>query len=353
MKMMTGEIYYVINVSGYIKKKRGNINMNFKGKLVGVTGAGGFVGSHLVEALVERGAKVRALVHYNGRNSWGHLDDIDKEIMENVEVIAGDILDYSSMFGFCNDTDVLFHLAALTSIPFSYRVPFLFEQVNTRGTMNVLNGCLGNFPSRAIIISSDEVYGDPEYIPMDEKHPLRPKSPYAASKVGAEAMAMAFYHAYDLPVSIIRPSNIFGERQSTKGVIPTIIAQALLGNEIKLGNIEPIRDWTYVKDTVNGFIKVAEKGLAGRVYNIGYGNGNRVIDIVYMVEDILNKRLTVSQDESRMRPNKSEIMELVATSERARAELNWRPVNNIRGGLIKTIEYMGNNLDSYREGYQV
>ena len=325
--------------------------MDLKNKKVVVTGAGGFIGSHLVEELVRRGAHVRALVHYNSQNFWGNLEKVDKKILDRIEVVPGDILDQIFMKTFLKDIEVVFHLAALISIPFSYHAPLLFFKVNVEGTINVLQACLENSVQKVVITSTSEVYGTARYTPIDEAHPLQGQSPYSASKIGADKSAESFYCSFDLPVTIIRPFNTFGPRQSARAVIPTIITQALVKDEVHLGDVTPVRDLTYVIDIADGFIKIAESDASiGEEINIGYGTGYHVKNIVEEVQNLLGKKLTIVQDGSRFRPEKSEVMELVCSYKKARELLQWSPEHSFQDGLRLTIEYLKDNLDSYKKG---
>ena len=318
--------------------------------VVAVTGAGGFIGSHLTEELVKRGANVKALVHYNSLNSWGNLEHLEKKILNEVEVIPGDILDQGLMKTFFKDVDVVFHLAALISIPFSYQAPLLFFKVNVEGTINVLQACMEREVSKVVVTSTSEVYGTAVYTPIDESHPLQGQSPYSASKIGMEKTAQSFYCSFDAPVAVIRPFNTFGPRQSSRAIIPTIITQALTKNEIKLGSTSPVRDVTYMLDIVDGFIKIAESEVSvGEVINIGYGKGYSIKEFVEEVQKVVGKELKIVKDKTRLRPEKSEVMELVCSNEKAKKLLNWSPKHSLQEGLRLTKEYLENNLDSYKE----
>ena len=324
--------------------------MIIKNEKVMVTGAGGFIGSHLTEELVKRGANVKALVHYNSLNSWGNLEHLEKKILNEVEVIPGDILDQGLMKTFFKDVDVVFHLAALISIPFSYQAPLLFFKVNVEGTINVLQACMEREVSKVVVTSTSEVYGTAVYTPIDESHPLQGQSPYSASKIGMEKTAQSFYCSFDAPVAVIRPFNTFGPRQSSRAIIPTIITQALTKNEIKLGSTSPVRDVTYMLDIVDGFIKIAESEVSvGEVINIGYGKGYSIKEFVEEVQKVVGKELKIVKDKTRLRPEKSEVMELVCSNEKAKKLLNWSPKRSLQEGLRLTKEYLENNLDSYKE----
>jgi len=262
--------------------------MNIRGNKVAVTGAGGFIGSHLTEELVKRGANVKAMVHYNSQSSWGNLEHLDNKIMDEIEVVPGDILDQGLMKSFFSDVDVVFHLAALISIPFSYQAPLLYFKVNVEGTINVLQACLEREVSKVVVTSTSEVYGTAIYTPIDESHPLQGQSPYSASKIGMEKTAQSFYCSFDAPVAVIRPFNTFGPRQSSRAIIPTIITQALAKDEIKLGSTTPVRDVTYMLDIVDGFIKIAESEKSiGEVINIGFGKGHSIKNFVEEVQKVV------------------------------------------------------------------
>ena len=324
--------------------------MDLKDKKVVVTGAGGFIGSHLAEELVARGAQVKTLVHYNSQNFWGNLEKVDKKILDRIEVVPGDILDQIFVKAFLKDIDVVFHLAALISIPFSYHAPLLFFKVNVEGTINVLQACLENGVQKVVVTSTSEVYGTAQYTPIDEGHQLQGQSPYSASKIGAEKSAQSYYCSFDLPVTIIRPFNTYGPRQSARAVIPTIITQALVEDEVHLGALTPIRDITYIHDIADGFIKIAEADASvGEVINIGYGRGYSIKNIVEELQNLLGKELNIVQDKSRFRPEKSEVMELVCSYKKAKELLKWSPKHSLQDGLRLTIEYLRDNLDSYKK----
>ncbi|HDY87463.1 MAG TPA: NAD-dependent epimerase/dehydratase family protein [bacterium] len=322
-----------------------------KPKTVAITGAGGFIGSHLVENLVIKGWKVKALVHYNSRNNWGNLERINGDILDDAEIVFGDILDPGFMKTFLKGVDVVFHLAALISIPFSYQAPLLYFRVNVEGTINVLQACLENSVEKIVVTSTSEVYGTAQYTPIDEAHPLQAQSPYSASKIGAEKSAQSYYCAFDLPVAVIRLFNTFGPRQSSRAIIPTIITQALVGNEIKLGNTTPVRDMTYVLDAVDGFIKIAEcDESVGEVINIGCGIGYSIKEIVEVVGIVLDKEFRIIKDEKRMRPEKSEVLKLVCSNRKAFQLLQWIPNYYFQRELRLTIESIQEDLDLYKPG---
>ena len=323
--------------------------INWSQKKVLVTGAGGFIGSHLVERLVGLGAKVRAFVHYNSRNDWGLLELIPDAHENNIEVVAGDITDSFNVLKATEDCSVVFHLAALIAIPYSYLAPEQFLSVNAKGTLNVLEAARSHGVECLVHTSTSETYGTAQYTPIDEHHPIKGQSPYAASKIAADEFSLSYYYSYDLPVKVIRPFNTYGPRQSARAVIPTIISQALVGDTISLGLLTPIRDLNYVSDTVDGFIKVAESPKAfGEVINIGSGQGVTVKEVADTIIALLggNKKLVINSD--RVRPKNSEVMELLCDNRKAREIAGWSTTVNLEAGLIKTIDYIRNNLDRYK-----
>jgi len=321
-----------------------------KNQKVLVTGAGGFVGSHLVEDLVEVGAKVRAFVHYNSRNDWGMLEQLDKRILREIEVVAGDIRDADTVRKIVNGYEVVYHLAALIGIPYSYHSPQDVVDTNIGGTLNILLAALDSDVERVIHTSTSEVYGTAKYVPMDEKHPLNPQSPYAASKVGADQLALSFYRSFGLPVGIIRPFNIYGPRQSARAVIPAIIIQALKGNRIHIGSSYPTRDLTFVKDSSSGFVSFAKsKKTIGEVVNLGSGYEISVEKIVDVIEKITNKKLKVVIDKKRIRPKKSEVDRLFSNSKKAEKLFDWKPKTRLEDGLRETILWIEKNIGKYKE----
>ena len=308
--------------------------MNLKNKKVIITGAGGFIGSHLTEELVKICSSVKALVHYNSRGDWGLLELSDKNIKDNIEIFQGDIIDPFSVENAINGADVVFHLAALISIPYSYNSPNSYVNTNVMGTLNVLEACRKLNIEKLILTSTSETYGTARYVPIDENHPLQGQSPYSASKISADKIAESYYLSFGLPLSIIRPFNTYGPRQSARAIIPTIISQALTGSEIKVGSIEPVRDMNFVKDMVRGFIKIAESEKStGEVINIGTGIGISIGDLAHKILKILNKDLTLTTDSDRIRPAKSEVMNLVCSNKKAKTLLGWQPKYSIEEGL--------------------
>lgn len=318
------------------------------GRPVLVTGAGGFIGSHLVERLVGLGAQVRALVRYTSHGGWGWLDHSD--VKGEVEVVLGDVQDAESVLSALDGIDVVFHLAALIAIPYSYSAPFSYVRTNVEGTLNVLQGARRAGVGRVVQTSTSEVYGTALRVPIAEDHPLQGQSPYSASKIGADKLAESFFLSYGLPVATIRPFNVYGPRQSARAIIPTIITQALAGSEIRLGNLEPTRDLTFVEDTVDGFIRLAESPDAvGQVVNVGSGKEISVGDLAALVLRLVGRELPIVSEGERTRPQGSEVERLCADASRARA-LGWEPQRTLEAGLDQTIAWIGENLDRYRVG---
>jgi NAD dependent epimerase/dehydratase len=330
--------------------------MNIKNKNVVVTGAGGFIGSHLTEELVHRGANVKAFVHYNSRNNWGLLEMLEKDILEKVEVIAGDITDPFFVKTITKETDVVFHLAALIGIPYSYIAPESYVNVNIKGTLNVLQAGIENNIGKIVHTSTSETYGTAEYTPIDESHPLKGQSPYSASKIGADKLAESYFRSFDLPVATIRPFNTFGPRQSARAIIPTIITQALVKSEIHIGSLSPVRDLTFVKDTANGFIEIGtSENSIGEVINIGTGSGVTIGELLKRTLRILEKDdILIFEDKDRVRPEKSEVMELICDNSKAKHLLGWSPSYTLDEGLAETIGWMRKHTNLYKtENYVV
>jgi NAD dependent epimerase/dehydratase len=321
-------------------------------KSVLVTGAGGFIGSHLVEQLVSRGARTRALVRYTSVGSWGWLDQ--SPIKDEVEVLAGDVRDRDTLERALSGVDVVFHLAALIAIPYSYDAPLSYVRTNVEGTLNVLQAAIRNNVGLAVHTSTSEVYGTARRIPISEDHPLQGQSPYSASKIGADKIAESVHLSFGLPVITVRPFNTYGPRQSARAVIPTIITQALADQPIRLGNLEPTRDLNYVDDTVAGFIKAAEcPQAAGEVINLGTGTEISIKDLVVMILKLMKKDLPIVSDTERVRPTGSEVERLCADSEKARSFLGWHPGFTLEDGLTRTIEWIRENKEKYRSGAYV
>lgn len=330
--------------------------MDLKDKKILVTGADGFIGSHLTEELVRRGYKVRAFVLYNSFNSWGWLDNAHKEIRDNLEIFAGDIRDPHGVKEAMKGCDVVLHLAALIAIPYSYHSPDTYVDTNVKGTLNILQAARELGVQRVIHTSTSEVYGTARFVPITEEHPLQGQSPYSASKIGADQMAFSFYTSFKLPVTIVRPFNTYGPRQSARAVIPTIITQIANGQrKIKLGSTSPTRDFNYVTDTVTGFIAaaVSDKGL-GEAINLGSNYEISVGDTVHLIADVMNKKIEIVTDGERLRPENSEVERLWADNTKAKELFNWKPeyggLVGLRRGLTETIEWFSKpeNLRNYK-----
>jgi len=317
-----------------------------------VTGAGGFIGSHLCEELVRQGEEVRAFVRYNSRNEKGLLEDLPSEINNQIEVIPGDLKDPDGVKKSVRGCKKIFHLGALIAIPYSYVHPFNFIQTNVIGTAHLLNACLEEDSVEGIIhTSTSEVYGTAQYVPIDEKHPLQAQSPYAASKISADKLAESYHLSFGLPVATIRPFNTFGPRQSLRAIIPTIISQALEGQKIRIGNMKPRRDFLYVKDTVRGFIQAGKCDEAvGRVVNLGTGQDISIEELVKIVLNLMGKKTEVETEERRIRPDKSEVMQLLSDTSLALKLFNWSPRYSLEAGLKETIEWYRENLSRFKVG---
>jgi NAD dependent epimerase/dehydratase len=315
-----------------------------------VTGAAGFIGSHLVEELVNSGDKVRALVHYNSQSNWGWLETLPQEIRGEIEIFPADICDAFAVRQAVSGCETVYHLAALIAIPYSYVAPGAYVDINVKGTLNVLQACKDEGVTRLVHTSTSETYGTAQYVPIDEKHPLVGQSPYSASKIAADKLAESYYLSFNLPVSTIRPFNTFGPRQSARAVIPTIISQALSGEkEIHLGSLSPVRDLNYVKDTVRGFMAIANSdATVGKVTNIGRGSGVTIGELAEILLDICDCSAEIKVDENRLRPEKSEVFELICGNNKAKERLNWEPEFTLRQGLEETVTWMRNNLDKYK-----
>lgn len=314
-----------------------------------VTGAGGFIGSHLVERLVLEGASVRALVRYNSRNEWGALDWLPRGVTDQVEVILGDLRDVEAVAGAVGRSEYVFHLAAQIAIPYSYVNPRDFFETNVMGSLNVAQAGLQAGVRRIVHTSTSEVYGTAQVVPITEDHPLNPQSPYAASKLGADKLMDSFYRSHGLPVTVLRPFNTFGPRQSARAVIPTIISQALSGGPVRLGSIAPRRDLTYVDDTVEGFLAAASApGVVGLTVQLGTGADVAVSDIVDVIGELLGRPLEVELDPARVRPEKSEVARLISSPRLASDLIGWVPQVDLREGLRRTLAYIQDHLGRYR-----
>ena len=315
-----------------------------------VTGADGFIGSHLVEILAARGDEVKALSVYNSFNNWGWLEDID--LSKNIEVISGDIRDPFFCEEIVKDVDIVYHLAALIAIPYSYLAPDSYVETNIQGTVNICQAVRKNNVKRLIHTSTSEVYGSARYVPIDEDHPLQPQSPYSASKIGADAMAMSFFNSFDLPLTIARPFNTYGPRQSARAVIPTIITQIASGaDQIKLGDTTPTRDFNYVKDTCRGFILLADcQDAVGEIVNIGSNSEVSISDTLELIKNIMQSDVEFVTDPQRIRPESSEVNRLWCDNSKIKSLTGFEPNVNIEEGLRKTIEWIEKpeNLKKYK-----
>jgi NAD dependent epimerase/dehydratase len=315
-----------------------------------VTGAGGFIGGHLTEMLVRQGAEVRGLARYNSRNERGTLDWLDPEVTDQVETILGDIRDLESVAQAIDGVDVVFHLAAQIAIPYSYLNPRDFFETNVLGTFNVAQAALDAGVQRLVHTSTSEVYGTAQVVPITEDHPLEPQSPYAASKLGADKLVDSYNRSFELPTVVLRPFNTFGPFQSARAVIPTIISQALAGGPLRLGSLDPRRDMTFVTDTAAGFVAAATAGeqAVGSTVQLGTGYDVSIADIVAMVGEIVGRELEVELDSERVRPPASEVLRLISGPELAKELIGWQPTVDLREGLSRTIDYIGQNLGRYR-----
>jgi len=327
----------------------------WENKNVLVTGAGGFIGSHLVEALITQEANVRAFVRYNSKGDMGHLSLLSPEVLSRIDIVAGDLRDLTAVTSAMENIDTVFHLGALIAIPYSYQHPANVVDSNIIGTMNALLAARQTKVKRIVHTSTSEVYGTAMRVPIDETHPLQGQSPYSASKIAADKLAESFYRSYDLPVVTLRPFNTYGPRQSTRAVIPTIITQALTQDIIYLGNLDATRDLTYVSDTVKGFLCAGEaQGVEGGTFNLGVGYEVKIGELANEIISLLGRRVEVKLDSSRLRPSKSEVERLLSDNRLARDVLGWVPQVDLRDGLLKTIEWISANLSRYRLGiYQV
>lgn len=314
-----------------------------------ITGAGGFIGSHLTERCVELGYDVKAFVHYNANNHWGWLES--SKISNDIEVISGDIRDYDSVYKAMENVDTVFHLAALIGIPYSYESPLAYIRTNIEGSYNVLQSARIHSTKNVLMTSTSETYGSAQYIPIDENHPLIGQSPYSATKISADQISISFYRSFELPVKIVRPFNTYGPRQSSRAVIPTIISQAIQNtNQIKLGNMTPTRDLTYVKDTVNGFIEIYKsKNLFGEVTNIGSNTEISIIDLAKKIFELLKiDELLINKKNERVRPKDSEVQRLNCDNKKLLEHTNWNQKYPINKGLIETIKWIKSNHSIFK-----
>lgn len=324
--------------------------MNLAGKKVLITGADGFIGSHLTEELLKCGCQVRAFVYYNSFNSWGWLDSLPKQQLEKIEIFSGDIRDPNGVREAMKGIQVVFHLAALIAIPFSYHSPDSYVDTNIKGTLNVLQAARDLSVEKVLITSTSEVYGTAQYVPIDEKHPYQGQSPYSATKIGADRLAESFYRSFDLPVAIVRPFNTYGPRQSARAVIPTIITQLLNGQqEIKLGSMTPTRDFNYVKDTAAGFIAIAESDqTVGQEINIATQQEISIGELARELIAQINPSASIICEEQRLRPEKSEVNRLLGSNAKIQQLTNWKPAYTFQQGLAETIEWFRSHLSQYK-----
>lgn len=326
--------------------------MDLQNKKVLVTGADGFIGSHLVEKLLAEGCSVRAFACYNSFNSWGWLDTLTKEQLTKIEVITGDIRDPHGVKNAMKDMQIVFHLGALIAIPYSYHSPDTYIDTNVKGTLNIVQAARELGTERVLVTSTSEVYGTAQYVPIDEKHPRQGQSPYSATKIGADAMAESFYRSFNTPITIVRPFNTYGPRQSARAVIPTIITQLLAGKtEIKLGSLHPTRDLLFVKDTAKGFIEIAKSDQTiGQDVNIAMQEEITIGDLAQKMINQINPKATIITDEIRLRPEKSEVERLYGSNEKLKSMTNWLPDYTLDSGLAETIQWFSNpeNLSKYK-----
>ena len=313
-----------------------------------VTGAAGFVGSHLAEKCVQLGYQVRAFTHYNSKNNWGWLEN--SSYRKEMEIISGDIRDYDSVHAAMQGIDTVFHLAALIGIPYSYVSPLAYVKTNVEGTYNVLQSAKLLNTKNVLVTSTSETYGSAQYVPMDEKHPMVGQSPYSASKIGSDNLAVSYYRSFGTPVKIVRPFNIYGPRQSARAIIPSIIIQILNGaKELKLGNLDPTRDLTFVKDTANGFITISKhESFNGEYVNIGMKEEISVRDLVQTIARLMKTEVKITSDDQRIRPSKSEVERLFCENEKLCKQTTWKPEYNLEQGLLETIEWLKQNQNQYK-----
>jgi dTDP-glucose 4,6-dehydratase len=320
----------------------------WKEKKVLVTGAEGFIGSNLTEELAKQGAEIRAFIFYNSFGRWGWFDQTEAALSRNIEIFPGDIRDPHRINEAVNDQEIVLHLASLIGIPYSYHAPDSYIDTNVKGTLNILNACRSAGVKRVIYTSTSEVYGTALYVPIDEKHPLQPQSPYSASKIAAENIALSFYYSFKLPVSVLRPFNTYGPRQSARAIIPTVISQIYAGKKtIELGNLTPTRDFNYVKDTANAFIRLAESSkVDGEVFNAGSGKEISMKDLVELIRRITGRNVEVVQKQERLRPQKSEVERLLCDNTKIKQQCGWEPTVALEQGLDLTCKWIKDNLDT-------
>jgi NAD dependent epimerase/dehydratase len=324
--------------------------MNLINKNVLITGADGFIGSHLVESLVDKCSNLTALTMYNSFNNHGWLEHVSPQIKSNIKIISGDVRDQHFINQAVKNVDIVFHLAALIAIPYSYHAPESYVDTNVKGTLNILNACLNNQVEKALITSTSEVYGTADYVPIDEDHPKKAQSPYSATKIAADSLAKSFFCSYDLPITIVRPFNTYGPRQSARAIIPSIISQLLAGEEkIHLGDLSPTRDLNYVEDIVNGFICIAESEKSkGEEINISTGLEISMADLTKLLIQLINPQATVVQDSARLRPANSEVFRLCGCNKKLKSMTSWESKHDIKLGLEKTIAWFRESQHHYK-----
>ena len=323
--------------------------MNFKNKNVFITGAGGFIGSHLCSQLVEHGANVKAMLHYSSKSDWSNLEFLDKSIKADIEVVKGNVEDSSFLDTHTKNQDIIFHLAALIGIPYSYEAPLSYVKTNVEGTVNILESARKNETPLVINTSTSETYGTAQYTPIDESHPLQGQSPYSASKIAADKLTESYFNSFGLPVITVRPFNTYGPRQTSRAVIPTIISQLLTQEKLVLGDLSPLRDFTYVDDTAKGFICAAESPASvGHVINLGYGKAASIGETASIIMDIMNLKKEIITEEKRIRPKDSEVFELISNNQKAKNLIGWEPQISFKEGLEKTIDFVSQNINMFK-----
>ena len=317
-------------------------------KKILVTGSAGFIGSHLTELLVKEGFSVKAFTRYNSKNNWGWLES--SAIKDDLEIITGDIRDYDSVFNAVKGVDAVFHLAALIGIPYSYVSPKAYIETNITGTYNILQATREHKTDQVLVTSTSETYGTAQYVPIDEHHPMVGQSPYSASKIGADQMAISFFRSFGLPVKIVRPFNTYGPRQSARAIIPTVISQILSGKtNLELGNLSPTRDLTFVKDTCKGFLEIYKsENLYGEITNIGMHHEITIGDLVKLISDLIGTEIEINTDFRRVRPEKSEVERLFCNNSKIMQFTNWQPDYNLESGLLETIAWIKKNLQAFK-----
>lgn len=322
--------------------------MDLNKKRILVTGAGGFIGSQLVDALIQMNCNVVAFVRYNSRNDLGALEFSSKEILSQVTIKMGDLRDGEAIRRVMKDRDVVFHLGALIAIPYSYLNPRDVVETNVMGTLNVLQAAVDLGVEKLVHTSTSEIFGTAQYAPIDAAHPLNPQSPYAASKAGADFLALSFHRSFGLPIAILRPFNTYGPRQSARAVIPTIISQALCMDVVRLGALKPTRDLTFVKDTVKGFIRLAESDVVGRTVNIGSNFDISIGDLAKKILRLMGKEMEIVSEDERRRPKDSEVERLIVDNSEAKSLIGWKPTRTLDEGLSETVEWIGSHLNLYK-----